>query len=96
MYGSAIKDMCWMLWDDLVNEVDGGGRYAIWKIRAAFLGKGCYNESLKKHKLKAQEGGTAKHSASFTQQVPRLGTTIEMFAQCVLQAKHCCKCFLYM
>lgn len=96
MYRSAIKGMCWMLWDDLVHEVDGGGGYAVWEIRAAFLGKGCYNKSLQKHKLRAQEGGAAKHSASFTLQVQRLGTTVEMLAQCLLQTKHCCKCFLYM
>lgn len=66
-----------MLWDDLVNQVGRGGSNVTWEMKAVFLGKGCYNKSLQKHKLRAQAGRAAKHSASFTQQVHRLGTTRE-------------------
>lgn len=83
------KGYVWDAWGILLNQVGGPGSNVIWDMKAAFLGKGYHNGSLQKHTLRAQEGGAAKHSASFTQQVQRLGATIEMLAQHLIHARHC-------
>lgn len=64
-YGSVMKETCGMLWENLVSEVDGEGLMQFGRCEH-HPEERLLQQVPVMHKLRAQEGGAAKHSASLT------------------------------